>query len=228
LKFIILTTTIALLSAGAYAGNDAFPVDLVSTATEVAEYSWTGAYLGVHAGYGFGRNKNKYTHFRFSEFNEIDNFFGVGFVGGLQAGYIWQSGPIVFGIETDLQYSRTKIEHISSTFDMDWSGTSRLRLGFLVDDRLLVYGTGGAAFGKQKIKISEFFDVSPNALHISKTMQGWTVGVGVEHAIDSNWSLKNEYVYTNFEEMTLVNSRWESDLASLSFHTIRAGLNYKF
>lgn len=83
-------------------------------------YTWTGFYVGAHAGYGFG-----------------DGDIEDGALVGLQAGYNWQFNQFVLGAEGDATWT-------------DWGSTDstatlRLRAGFAID-RLLAYGTGGVAF----------------------------------------------------------------------------------
>ncbi len=63
---------------------------------------------------------------------------------------------------------------------------------------------------------------------LNKTKAGWTLGAGAEYAINNNWTLKSEYLYTDLGKRNLVdvdNSFLES---KVNFHTVRVGLNYKF
>jgi outer membrane immunogenic protein len=82
-------------------------------------HSWTGLYGGVHVG-------------------SIDAWWDSGFVGGVQIGKNWQAGKIVYGLEADLS--------VSGTDGIDWVGTVRGRLGYLVNQSILVYGTAGLGF----------------------------------------------------------------------------------
>lgn len=152
---------------------------------------------------------------------------GSGFVGGAQAGYNWQLGSIVYGVETDIQASGMKAEvtygnewpRESAGSKIKWFGTARARVGFLPTERLLAYATAGLAYGKLE-------SYAPEA-SISKTRTGWTAGAGVEFAIDQHWSLKTEYLYTDLGKLKLESgpNTFESDFR---FHTVRAGVNYRF
>jgi outer membrane immunogenic protein len=152
--------------------------------------------------------------------------FGTGsngsFIGGSQIGYNWQSGTFVAGIETDIQglanqsSGSTTIRigqtpfavptTITSTVSVDKSlsyfGTVRGRLGFLATRALLVYGTGGLAYGGVRTSTS-ITETNNNPVlggafasnNVSDTRVGWTVGGGLEWMFAPNWSAKAEYLY---------------------------------
>ncbi|MCH4538747.1 outer membrane protein [Ochrobactrum sp. A-1] len=126
-----------------------------------------------------------------------------GFVGGVQAGYNWQfDNGFVLGAEADFQGSNLKGEvkfnadglgEIKAGTKVEWFGTVRARLGYTATERLLVYGTGGLAYGKVK----SYVDLGEIGISSSKTRAGWTIGGGAEYAITNNWTLKSEYLYTD-------------------------------
>ena len=91
-----------------------------------------------------------------------------GFIGG-EAGYNWQNGVFVYGIESDIQWSHIQqantvnapcceptvtsavgTDQWSANANLDWFGTTRARLGILASPRLLFYATGGAIYGGQR------------------------------------------------------------------------------
>jgi outer membrane immunogenic protein len=92
---------------------------------------------------------------------------------------------------------------------IDWFGTVRGRLGILVGEQLLIYGTGGLAYGKVAISGSSvvtgaFAIGSPVASNVvafgdSKTNIGFAVGAGMEgrlsYLLPPNWTWKLEYLY---------------------------------
>jgi outer membrane immunogenic protein len=160
-----------------------------------------------------------------------------GVVGGLQLGYNWQfEHRWVAGLEADFNGSGIKGSGTGTSFlqnipgavftnntlssdKLDWFGTVRARLGFLATDDLLLYGTGGFAYGR--VKQSDSFTVTgPAAGPIlavalggfsflcnanqtcfagatSRNETGWTAGGGAEWRFLPNWSLKAEYLYLN-------------------------------
>ncbi|AEQ09179.1 outer membrane protein Omp [Brucella melitensis NI] len=176
-----------------------------------------------------------------------------GFVGGVQAGYNWQlANGLVLGGEADFQGSTVKSKLVDNgdlsdigvagnlsgdeSFGLktkvQWFGTVRARLGFTPTERLMVYGTGGLAYGKVKTSLSAYDDGESFSAGNSKTKAGWTLGAGVEYAVTNNWTLKSEYLYTdlgkrsfNYIDEENVNINMEN---KVNFHTVRLGLNYKF
>jgi outer membrane immunogenic protein len=178
-----------------------------------APYSWTGAYLGINGGYGWGSGDNT-VPFSTGSFD-----VNGGVVGGT-LGYNFQSGAAVFGLEGDIDWSgikgSTACGGTSCETSNTWLGTARGRLGYAAGN-FLPYITGGAAFGNIKNSIAGFGDASDTKL-------GWTVGGGVEAAINGPWSAKVEYLYVDLGSGATVAG------SDTKFHTnlVRAGLNYRF
>jgi outer membrane immunogenic protein len=126
-----------------------------------------------------------------------------GIIGGGQAGYNWQRGTWLFGLEADIQGSDERARAdvctvagcplgsgvFTANYRLDWFGTARGRVGFLPTERVLLYATGGLAYGHLSAD-TPFFPLSWGS-----TRAGWTVGAGIEAAIDRNWSIKAEYLY---------------------------------
>ena len=216
MKQILLATALVLATGTAYAA------DVLQEAPVAASYDWTGAYIGVNAGGGFGTFKLSPSGGGGGSFD----FSASGFLGGIQAGYNWQVGQFVYGVETDFQGSDIKAELStggpSLETKVDWFGTLRARIGYTPVDRFLVYGTGGLAYGHEKTSL-------PGAFDFSKTKVGWTVGAGAEYAITNNWSLKSEYLYTDLGKASFTPAGGGTGIdVKVPFHTVRVGLNYKF
>jgi outer membrane immunogenic protein len=145
-----------------------------------------------------------------------------GFIGGGQAGYNWQRGTWLLGIEADFQGSDERgsgdvctvagcpagSTAFTANYKLDWFGTVRGRVGFLPAERVLLYATGGLAYGH--------FAADAPLLPLSwgSTRAGWTVGGGVEAAIDHNWSVKLEYLYMDLET-SVAALPWPPRLATL-------------
>src|SRR5690606_38006072 len=113
-------------------------------------------------GYGGGKANADATLFEddlYAADGSVD-LTGSGFIAGAQAGYNWQSGSMVYGIETDIQWSGIKAEGSIGLTDgvdfvngeagskIDWFGSTRLRVGYTPVERFMVYATGGVAYGK--------------------------------------------------------------------------------
>jgi outer membrane immunogenic protein len=166
-------------------------------------YSWVGPYLGGNVGYAWGSVDNNATN-------------PSGFAGGIQAGYNWQSGPLVFGVEGDLQASDANDTFAPWKFSNPWFGTVRGRVGYALSN-ILFYGTGGLAFGELT---GETFGLSE-----SHTTAGWTAGVGAEFGFARNWSAKVEYLYIDLSDSRFSITGVQN---GYQFGLIRAGVNYHF
>src|ERR1700742_5335360 len=166
-------------------------------------YSWAGPYLGANLGYEWGSVDNNLTR-------------PSGFEGGVQAGYNWQQGPWVFGVEGDLQATGADDTFAPWKFSNPWFGTVRGRAGYAISN-ILVYGTAGLAFGEltgQTFGISE-----------SHTTAGWTAGLGAEVGLAPHWSAKIEYLYVDLSSSQFVTTGVSN---GYRFGTVRAGINYHF
>jgi outer membrane immunogenic protein len=210
-------TTSALVLAAALAAGAVHAADLpyrkadpVYAPAVPAAFSWTGFYAGASGGGGLSGTD------AFNSYLGTSGGKADGVVGGLQVGYNYQvSSRFVVGIENDfmasgLKTGRDGINEVSLPF----YGTGRGRAGVtFMDSHLLVYGTGGMAFGEVK-------DSGINKMRI-----GWTAGGGVEWAFRQNWSAKVEYLYTD-----LYRDLKKDDLPDRTqkFQTITVGVNYHF
>jgi outer membrane immunogenic protein len=166
-------------------------------------FSWAGPYLGGNLGYSWGSVGNNPTK-------------PSGFEGGIQAGYNWQSGPWVFGIEGDIQATGAEDTFAPWKFSNPWFGTVRGRAGYAFNN-ILFYGTGGLAFGE--LRGESFF------LSESHVNAGWTVGVGAEFGFAPNWSAKMEFLYVDLADS---NFSITSVPNGYRFGVVRAGVNYHF
>jgi outer membrane immunogenic protein len=148
-----------------------------------------------------------------------------GLVGGT-AGYNWQFGPWVFGLEGDADWSSvnngigcpTGACQVSNT----WLSTVRGRVGYDVE-RLLPYITAGGAAGDIKV-------TTPGFSGIDSTNLGWTVGGGVEFAFAGPWSAKIEYLYVDLGNTScdVACGFPTSSRVNLWENVVRGGINYKF
>jgi outer membrane immunogenic protein len=125
---------------------------------------------------------------------------GNGFFGGGQIGYNWMFGRAVVGVEGDISY--VGIDHTSHNFgdtgtsnfrlETSWFATARGRLGWSTGPALL-YVTGGGAW----MNLEQGLTSAAGTATTEKTASGWTAGGGIEIALGSNWSSKNEYLYAD-------------------------------
>ena len=197
---------------------------------------------------------------------------GAGFIGGGQIGYNWRvNESFVLGMEADIQGvagsadSGTNTSLLpaptaglnfltvsSASKGLDYLGTVRGRVGYLLTPTLLAYATGGFAYGGVTAKTG-FFQTVPNDQppsyeflaannsSFSNTRAGWTVGGGVEWLFCPNWSVKLEYLYydlgnanysvgittdRNFGDILLVSNTRAS--TRFDGNVARVGVNYHF
>ena len=135
---------------------------------------WRGLYGGVHLG-------------------NADTGGDNGFVGGVQLGYNWQTQRIVYGVEGDIS--------LSGAHSIDWLASLRGRVGYLIQPRVLVYGTAGLGL-----------------VNGGGTDAGFVYGLGVEGKLTRTMSARLEYLAYDTD-----NAHGHSDTVGV----IRAGLNIK-
>jgi len=124
---------------------------------------------------------------------------------GILAGYNYQTGNLVLGVEGDFQgWTVGKIRYTSITGDFltahsKWGGSVRGRVGYAAD-RALFYVSGGAAF------VSSETSIPTTGISIGgdDTRVGWTLGAGIDYAFTNNWFTGVEYRYSQFESKSLV------------------------
>jgi len=189
-----------------------------------------------------------------------------GVVGGGQVGYNWQVQNWVWGFEADIQGTDEKgsrsfvcatgvctppalpavgvflpaspISVLTMDQKIEWFGTVRARGGILVTPRVLLYGTGGLAYGDVRTAETITNTAVSQVFSTTDTRVGWTVGAGIEGAIGGNWTAKAEYLYidlgrtngtyvTNFAANGggFISSNYSSRITD---NILRVGVNYRF
>jgi outer membrane immunogenic protein len=193
-----------------------------------APFSWDGVYVGAHVGYGWG-------DFTFNESNGFGSSktHPSGWLGGGQIGYNYQFAPNwVLGGEIDFSWADI---HDSGSFSaaaatangkIDFLGTARTRIGYVIQ-RTMLYATGGFAWASTKS--SEFAGAAP-IRSFDRSHNGWTIGAGIEQALDSNWSVKVEYLYADLgrNRDIFVGAAAPELNQDLKVSTVKLGVNYRF
>lgn len=188
-------------------------------------FTWTGFYAGVNGGYAFGGDDRVgFTNLGLY-LGDVGDLENSGFFGGAQIGYNYQMGNFVLGIEADFQGAGIDDELGRYKSKIDWFGTVRPRLGYAFDNRVMIYGTGGFAYGS--VKYTTPTDFALGETETSKTRTGWVAGAGVEHAFTDHITAKVEYQYLYLGSET-VGNYFITTKATSDLHTVRVGLNYKF
>lgn len=260
--------SIAVTSVGTAVAAD-LPVYKAPVRAPAAVPAWSGFYAGGNFGYGwdFGSSGLPISTtdpllagfipaiLASGSYPDRLSPSAHGVIGGAQAGYNWQlQSHWLAGIETDLQGAGIKGTDIQARtpfgFDatltslsksIDWFGTVRGRIGFLVDPRWLLYATGGLAYGATKLGFSTVNTTSGCIVNgticasstSSSVRTGWTVGAGVEAMLAQNWSFKAEYLYVDLGRQSANFLAFTAPIIfspSAHFHEqiARVGLNYHF
>jgi outer membrane immunogenic protein len=189
-------------------------------------FSWSGFYLGGHAGWGWGT-------FEIKTPGDTNGFDVKGLVAGGQGGFNWQWNPIVFGVEVDVSAKQFNGNDGGTGGALDrfdgrrgWGGTARGRLGYAVD-RWLFFATGGWALLNHNYA-STILPAGPGVTFRDRD-NGWVVGGGIEQAFAPNWSAKIEYLHANYGDRNRAAAIFAHPwITTLATDEVRFGLNYKF
>jgi outer membrane immunogenic protein len=234
------------ISLGALAlGAPAFGADLPAKAPPVVApvYDWSGFYVGVFGGGGFGNHNlnNALGPAGYADYTY--NYDASGAVAGGEVGDQLQSGNYVVGFVADGMWSGIKGNDHFQTVDafgnssndatsLRFAGTVRA-LGGIAVDRLLLFFTGGWAYGQlDHTNTDTVFGVDS----FSNNRSGLTGGGGIAYAITNNLIGKLEYKYYDFGSFTRAgvsgtgftpNGQLPYTIAS-TYSVLTLGLDYKF
>ena len=218
-RVFLALVSVAVMTGTAAAADLARPVPQPYYKAPVVApaFSWTGFYIGVNGGGGFGR----------SAWDRTGSFNTSGGLVGGTIGYNYQIGQAVVGFEGDIDWAdingtTNNACALGCKTSDSWLSTVRGRLGYAAD-RFMPYITGGAAFGDIKA-------ATPGFAGGNSDRAGWTLGAGLEFAVAQNWSLKAEYLYVDLGKFNCGISCGAAVTDNVSFTTnlIRAGVNYHF
>ena len=221
---------------------------------------WSGFYIGGDLGGAWAHTTSTQNPLPSSVAFGLDpqtfSYGGSSFLGAVHLGYNWQVSPrFLVGIEGDLAWLRadgsasgiwtdggvtTCVPVASCATTMSMSVTAlasiRGRAGVLVTPTMLLYGTGGAAWGKQTYNADGFnrnigYDAPAS---VSATTSGFVAGGGLEAMFTGTWLLRAEYLYSRFGNGPNVsvfpqppfgqNYTW----GNTSVNTASIGLSYRF
>ncbi len=217
------------LAAPALAADVVFEEPAAPVAAAVpAAHDWTGFSVGVFGGGATGD----------AEYTESVTAMGgktdfEGMLGGVQVGYDQQLGKAVIGARASIAATNIDNGDAVTTSKLEYLGTAGVRAGLVVD-KLLPYVHGGLAFGQTK---QESSDTGLDASKLDKTNHtGWTAGVGAEYALTQNISVGAEYGYVDLGKEEFYNGKYTTTSGTttlavdedLTFHTFKAGVNFRF
>jgi outer membrane immunogenic protein len=231
-------------------------------------YTWSGWYLGANLGGGFGTDPVHITGNTAFGAGSLAAGQAAGIIpthladnpsgmeAGLTLGYNFNVAPNwLLGLETDFQWSGINDSqavtqgpipalgfvqfNTSAQQRLDWFGTARGRIGFAVSPPLMLYGTGGLAYGHEQVSTAVQSTACAGFCGTSSTGSvkvGWAAGAGWEWMINPNISVKGEYLYMDLGSTTQAYGdfagRFPGALiatkTSLNDNIFRMGLNYHF
>ena len=217
--FAVAIAAAGLFGASALASDLPTKAPLNKASITAPSYNWNGFYAGVNFGGGWTSGSLNIPG---------NNIYGglTEFIGGVQAGYNFQAGQVLLGVEGDFDWATFNHPALPAAtlgaVSHHWTSTVGARVG-LVNDRWLVFAKlGGGWVGSDAIVN---IPGSPSWTG-SSTNGGWLVGGGIEYGFKPHWTVKLEYDY-------LAVSNWNSATVPVvalnhDLQTIKAGINYKF
>jgi outer membrane immunogenic protein len=265
-----LTLTLALFCACcafAYAGPEPLPSKEIAPAPPPPSSCFEGWYFGIHGGAILSNFDNRAeaaeetfrprggSESAFDSTKKDDEWSGEG---GLHAGYNWQRGHWVFGLEVDIQGTQLRntvdadafmvlppgtpfvfATEMNAEADVDWYSTGRLRIGYVFADRFMIFGTGGGAVGSTQYNaLSTLYGLTPedNApekdflfARDRKIRGGWTGGGGIDICLSQHWWLDFTYLYVDLGSDSESAALFsESTEGRTFFGDTRARTNFRF
>jgi outer membrane immunogenic protein len=240
---------VASVAVVALCGAPALAADMPVKAAATPMFNWSGFYAGINGGYGWENDPG----FTLTEAigpvtAGAPAIKSNGGFGGGQIGVNWQAhgSALVLGLEADIQAADIKGsysqiidvagDNLAASKKLDYFGTVRGRAGFAVDSmgRLLIYGTGGLAYGQINERLLVTNGGSSADLNTSTTRAGVALGGGVEYALGNAWSVRAEYLYLMFSKSTLsapvipAPGTVTSSSLDNNYQVVRVALNYKY
>ncbi len=215
-NLFLIGATLAALTSSALAA-DLGPQTYTKAAPVYASpvYNWSGFYIGAQGGYGWSDSQGL----------SVEGGFGGG-----TAGYNWQNGAFVYGIEIegaggDIKQSASVLGLATVSTKVDAFGSVTGRIGWAANEWLF-YGKGGYGWVENKLGVS----VLGVGISDSQTHGGYVIGGGIEYGLAPNWSIKGEYLFQHMDSKNYFDASIPGGLASgeIDLQTVKFGVNYHF
>ncbi len=171
---------------------------LIAPIVAAPVFTWAGAHVGAHFGHMWGRTRVDDSG-TITETGARTN----GFLGGGLAGYNFQSGAFVYGLEADASYGSVRGHGdgtppspppvVPNDYTLNWAGNIRGRLGYAITPTTLPFISGGVAIADLRFTDNNAKVILP----VGKTRVGWTLGAGVDQAFTNNLVIRIEYAYAD-------------------------------
>lgn len=220
-----MRTSLALV-IGLFAGSGASAFDEpVAGPALRGGYDWSGAYIGAHAGHGWGGASNNWHGGGFPPWQTDGDINYQSLSGGVHAGYQMQTGGLVAGVETDISQARyfgddSQFAGVVNQIEIGAVGSLRGRLGW-AHDNIMIYGTAGVAAGS-------FLKSELGGAPMTPQLAiGWTAGGGVELAVSEQVWVRAEYLHTRFGNVE-TNLGYMHRANAPTLNVLRVGASYRF
>jgi outer membrane immunogenic protein len=205
---------LASIVAGTGAAGAADLAPIYKAPPPVYLSDWAGFYIGIHGGGGWASTS-------FDVFPEDNTKPTGGLIGG-HAGYNWQYGSVVTGLEVDFDGADLKkTDNDGFRQKTNELASARARLGYVVLPNLLAYGTAGAGWGHSEISVNGLTDSAFNQF-------GWVAGAGLEYKVWGPLVARAEYLHYDFAKTGFTGPAFGTDNIKESVDVVRGGLSYKF
>lgn len=199
-----------------------------------AAFDWSGGYAGIIAGYSWSNFDVSPTDLPNSDDFKWNQSFDVdGGLVGAEAGWNHQMDAFVLGIAADFSVMGVKddspidVEEKDEFYvgELEWLATLRGKIGYALDN-VLLFATGGVALTEAKLAYEDY-DVGVLDVRFKDkdTMFGWVAGGGVEFAL-APVSVKIEYLYADFDDLSFHLSDEIFGDAEVDTHILRGGLMF--
>lgn len=236
MKHILKSLAVGLGMLGSFGAEAAdLAIKAPPSMPAAAVYNWTGFYVGVNGGYGWGQQDA--LSLISNRFDRTSFNLNGGFIGGTAGAQI-QQGYVVLGVESDIDWANIRGSGVvvpaiagvpapitlNLTTKTDAIITARARFGVAMNNFLL-YGTGGAAFVRETANGTSIAGAPCGTAGVlvgcteSHWRPGLAAGLGAEYAFTPNWTVKGEYLY-----ISAAGTGASKDQLNL----LRFGVNYKF
>jgi opacity protein-like surface antigen len=216
--FLASIAAVGLFGASAVASDLPTKAPLNKTPIVAPSYNWSGFYVG--ANFGGGWTNGGLSIPGNSPYGGLTEF-----IGGVQAGYNFQAGHLLFGVEGDVDWASFNHPTLPvptlGSVNQHWVSTMAGRVG-LVNDRWLVFAKLGGGWVQSNATVN----LPGSSWSGSSTNGGWLLGGGIEYGFKPHWTVKLEYDYlalSNWTSATVPAVQLSHDL-----QMIKAGINYKF
>jgi outer membrane immunogenic protein len=235
-RVVLLAAASILSSESGLAADLPAQMEPVAPVAHVPTFSWTGFYLGGEL--GWIRTDPAYTTAAVllgAPFVVTSTSNKNGLSYGVMAGYNYQMGNVVLGVEGDLQgwtVGASRFTSITGDFltaHSKWGGSIRGRLGYAADHALF-YVAGGGAFASNNTTVP----TTGISVDGDGARAGWTAGAGIDYAFADNWFTGLEYRYSQYQSKSFV---YPTPIAGLGFvgfrhelsnNQVTARIGYKF